>query len=203
MTAAFRAGRPACLRAGLRVLPLAPVLALCGCLSGQDGVTGPGLVATPHLAFQLETPATYIAPGRDPEVDAVQLTWRGPLLDRLFVARIADGRGLVTPGFEVYPRWWAGVAADELDGFLAASLSALGYEDVRIDAKRAHAFAGEAGVLYALSLEQPGGLEMSGLAFAAAEGEMLDLVLFIAPREHYFEQRREEIEALFASLRRR
>jgi len=44
---------------------------------------------------------------------------------------------------------------------------------------------------------------MSGLAFAAAEGEMLDLVLFIAPREHYFEQRREEIEALFASLRRR
>jgi len=176
-------------------------LALCGCLS-NDATVGPGLIETPRFAFELDTPMTLIWPGMDPEVATDQLTRHGPLLDRLFVASLTDGRGLVTPGFEVYPRWWASTPADGLDDFLAASLAALGYENVRVTAMRDHAFGDEGGVLYALSLERPGGLKISGLALAAVKGEVLDLLLFVAPSAHYFEQRRDATHALFASVRR-
>ncbi len=188
-----------------RSIRLAPMLAgafvLCGCLS-NDATVGPGLIETPRFAFELDAPMTRIRRGVDPEVAADQLTRHGPLLDRLFVASLADGRGLVTPGFEAYPRWWTSTPVDGLDGFLAASLTALGYENVHVTARRGHAFANERGVLYSLSLERPGGLEISGVALAGVKDEMLDLLLFVAPSNHYFEQRRDATHALFASVRR-
>jgi hypothetical protein len=64
------------------------------------------------------------------------------------------------------------------------------------------AFGAERGVLYSLRLERPGGLEISGLALAAVKDEMLDLLLLVAPSAHYFEHRRDETHALFASVRR-
>ena len=180
---------------------LAGAVVLCGCLS-NDATVGPGLIETPRFAFELDAPMTRIWPGVDPDVAADQFTRHGPLLDRLFVASLADGRGLVTPGFEAYPRWWTSTPVDGLDDFLAASLTALGYENVRVTAMRDHAFGAERGVLYSLRLERPGGLEISGLALAAVKDEMLDLLLLVAPSAHYFEQRRAATHALFASVRR-
>jgi hypothetical protein len=187
-------------RAKLAAL-LAGGFMLCGCLS-NDATVGPGLIETPRFAFELDAPMTRIWPGVDPEVAANQLTRHGPLLDRLFVASLADGKGLVTPGFEDYPRWWASTPADGLEAFLSESLTALGYENVRVTAMDEHAFGTEPGVLYRLDLERPGGLEISGLALAAVKGEVLDLLLFVAPSAHYFEHRRAETHALFASVRR-
>jgi|GEM_PF-6448877 hypothetical protein len=180
---------------------LAGAVVLCGCLS-NDATVGPGLIETPRFAFELDAPMTRIWRGVDPEVATDQLTRHGPLLDRLFMASLADGTGLVTPGFEAYPRWWASTPANGLHDFLTASLGALGYENVRVTGMDEHAFGTERGALYRLELERPGGLEVSGLALAAVKGEVLDLLLFVAPSAHYFEHRRDETHALFASVRR-
>jgi hypothetical protein len=188
--------------ASARLAAFAAGLVLAGCALAPDTL-GPGPVGDERLRFELQTRWSPIRQGLDPEVNADQLTQNGPLLDRLFVASLESGDGLLTPGFEAHPRWWAGTPADALDGFLAGSLAALGYENIQVVAKTEHAFAGEPGVLYSLALERPGGLEISGQALAGAQGETLDLLLFLAPREHYFARRRSEVSHIFDTLERR
>lgn len=184
-----------------RLLVAAAALAAAGCASPPRTV-GPGWVGNDRFAFELLTPWSRIPRGRDPDVNVEQLTRSGPLLDRLFIASLEPGEGLVTPGFEAYPRWWAGTPARALDDFLTDSLETLGYAPVEVVWKTERPFAGASGMLYALALRQPGGLRLSGAAMAAVHGERLDLVLFIAPDEHYFPARRGELEHAFDSLMR-
>ncbi|MGJ3232952.1 MAG: hypothetical protein ACFE0P_14275 [Oceanicaulis sp.] len=186
--------------ARLGVLVLAALMSAC---TAAPRTLGPGPTATARLTFDLESRWSPIWRGEDPEVDVSQLTVHGPLLDRFFIAAIEPGHGLVTPGFGDYPRWWAGTPADALDGFFTESLTALGYRNIEIAAKRPRPLGDASGVEYTLRLERPGGLKINGLALASVESETLDLFLFLAPREHYFEARRAEIEAVFNSAARR
>ncbi|MFW6299572.1 MAG: hypothetical protein ACOC20_01455, partial [Oceanicaulis sp.] len=89
-----------------------------------------------------------------------------------------------------------------LEPFLAGSLTVLGYERVETTARSPHPFAGREGVLYTLTLERPGGMKIDALALASAKKEVLDLIIFLAPREHYFPAREAEVRRLFASVAR-
>lgn len=163
---------------------------------------GPGWVANDRFGFELLAPWSPIPEGRDPEVNAGQLTRAGPLLDRVFIASLRSGEGLVTPGFEAYPRWWSGTPSDALERFLVESLQALGYEQARVVSSVERPFGGGTGTLYSLALRRPGGLEIRGAALAGVEDETLDLLLFLAPAEHYFPARRSEVEHMFHTLTR-
>lgn len=176
------------------------VLVLAGC--GQVRTAGPGFVVGQSFGFIVEERHTIIQAGADPEVALDQLTLHGPLLDRLFFGRIEAGGGLVTPAFEDWPRWWSGTPVDALDAFLADSLAILGYAAVETVGKQSHPFAGAPGVLYTLALTDPGGLEYRGLALASVRNGGLDLIVFLAPREHYFESRRPATQRMFDSLTR-
>ena len=172
------------------------VLALAACAM-RPNVTGPGYVTAGAFEFELLNRWSQIRRRGDPEIDLPQLTRSGPLLDRVMAGTLTHGRGIVTPGFEVYPRWWSGTPADALDGFFTESFSALGYEKVEVISKADQGFAGAPGVRYELTMERPGGLKIDGLALAARRGEQLDLIVFLAPREHYFPARLAEVEHVF------
>lgn len=174
------------------------LLVLAGC--GQIRTAGPGFVVGESFGFIIEEDHTAIRAGADPDVALDQLTVNGPLLDRIFFGRIPDGGGIVTPAFEDWPRWWSGTPVDGLDGFLAESLETLGYAAVETTGKQAHLFAGAPGLLYRLDLTDAGGLEMRGLALASVQNGALNLIVFVAPREHYFESRRPATERMFDSL---
>jgi hypothetical protein len=45
------------------------------------------------------------------------------------------------------------------------------------------------------------GLDMSGTAVVARSGDKLNLIVFLAPSEHYYPAYAQEIDALFASAR--
>lgn len=186
----------------LRLCAALAVAALSAC-AGRGDTVGPGHVGVERFGFELQTRWTQIRAGRDPEVAVHQLTRNGPLLDRLFVGALTDGQGLLTPGFDDYPRWWAGTPADALDAFLTDSLTELGYTRVEVVSRTAYPFAGGPGVRYTLALEHPGGLEITGLALAATRDGGLDLMLFLASAEHYFPALQGEVERMFDSVIRR
>jgi hypothetical protein len=189
------------MRTAFGLLAALVVLVLAAC-AAPPRVVGPGLVGNERFGFELLAPWSRIASGRDREVDVEQLTRSGPLLDRFFLASLEPGQGLVTPGFEAYPRWWSGTPADALDDFFAESLEMLGYEQVETVSKIGRDFAGAPGVRYGLVMRRPGGLSVSGDAMAAVHEDRLDLVLFLAPSEHYFPARRGEVEHVFDTLTR-
>lgn len=61
-------------------------------------------------------------------------------------------------------------------------------------------FAGASGFRFELSYVE-NGLPMRGTAFGAVRQDKLDLMLFIAPREYYFDKYQPQVEKIFESVR--
>jgi hypothetical protein len=66
-------------------------------------------------------------------------------------------------------------------------------------ALRPQTFAGAPGVRFDISGRTEGGLNMTGTALVARAGEKLNLMIFLAPSEHYYGAFATEVEAIFAS----
>jgi len=57
-----------------------------------------------------------------------------------------------------------------------------------------------AGFRFDLAYVNPDGLEMRGMALGRQQNDTVDVLLFIAPNEYYFDKLRETIDRLFASV---
>lgn len=126
------------------------------------------------------------------------LTIHGEALESLFlVGGLKPGDPLWAPPHgEDYPRYRADFSRTEIPEFINASLTARGYLSVTPRNIRPAALAGQDGVRFDIEMQTADGLDVSGVALAAQSGDRLNLILFVAPREHYFAMLMPEIDRL-------
>jgi hypothetical protein len=133
------------------------------------------------------------------------LTTDGPLLNRLYlVDGLAPGDFMVRPAAKERPTptYRTGMAPTELVELVADSVSALDYQRVETANLRPGKFAGADGLRFDISAATKEGLEMAGTAEVAEVDGKLYVILYVAPKEHYFGAGLGEIEQIMASARR-
>ncbi|HEY8574317.1 hypothetical protein [Phenylobacterium sp.] len=129
----------------------------------------------------------------------------GPLLNRLYLTDgLAPGQFLVKPAKRERPTptYRANMAATELVEFVADSVAALDYQRVETSNLRPTKFVGADGVRFDISAQTAEGLDMAGTASVAEAGGKLYVILYLAPKEHYFAATLPEVEQVMASARR-
>ena len=83
----------------------------------------------------------------------------------------------------------------------ASTLGQIGHQQVRTSGLRPVPFGSGSGFRFDLDFVNKNGLEMKGMAMAAQRNGALDLILFFAPAEYYFEHHAPTVERVFASVR--
>jgi hypothetical protein len=132
-------------------------------------------------------------------------TFDGSRLNQVHVlAGVSSGHGLVKPrnwGQKV-PTFRSGMSSQEIVSLVAESVSFLGYQNVGVADLRPARLAGAAGVAFTFTAVQSTGLQYQGEAVAAETRGKLDVLLFMAPAQHYYAAYAPEVERIFASARR-
>lgn len=129
------------------------------------------------------------------------LTVDGLLLNRLYLAMIAPAGSLVRPADKdtPVPVYRSDMGDTEMAEFVIDSLAAFGYLEPQSNGLRPQTFAGQPGVRFEISTRNEDGLNISGTALVARAGDNLNMMLFLAPSEHYYGAYAAEIDAIFAS----
>ena len=133
------------------------------------------------------------------------LSLDGPALNRLYLTDgLVAGDFLVKPTAKEKPTptYQKGMAPTELVEFVANSVSALNYERVETSGLRPTKLAGADGLRFDIKAKTHDGLEMAGTAAVAETGGKLYVILYLAPREHYFQATLSEVEAVIGSASR-
>jgi hypothetical protein len=130
------------------------------------------------------------------------LSLDGPLLNRLYLAGVEPGGSLWRPRDRDTPRatYRADMSDTELVEFVIDCV-AVEYQAPESSALRPQALAGAPGVRFDISARTAAGLNMSGTALVGRAGDRLNVLLFLAPSEHYYAALLPEVETLFASAR--
>jgi hypothetical protein len=84
---------------------------------------------------------------------------------------------------------------------LASTLGKIGNQQVRADGLRPVPFGSVQGFRFDLTFLTQDGLQMRGTAVAAQRKGKLDLILFVAPAEYYYERYAPTVEKVFASIK--
>lgn len=150
-----------------------------------------------YLTPQLEWSAIRSGPNEN-------WTIHGLRLENVFLAKaIPDGKPLVRPSSskEQLPLFRRAMTGSELAELAAETLQRRGAGEAKVVAVRPEPFGGKPGFRADLALKTPEGLEVDGLAAGAVvEGELY-LLLFTAPRTHYFATIAPVVEKVIASAR--
>jgi len=94
-----------------------------------------------------------------------------------------------------------GMLPNDVMDLLASTVEKLGYRQVRTSGLSPAPFGEVTGFRFGLDFSTSNGLNMKGMALAAQRSNRLDLLLFVAPTEHYFGHYAPTVEKLFASVR--
>jgi hypothetical protein len=132
-------------------------------------------------------------------------TLHGEALDSLLLTSgLPDGDPLFRPpNVKDLPSFRSGMSENEVMEFVVDSLARTGAMRVEAANLRPASFGGRPGLRFELSYATPEGLEMQGLASAAVVDGRLYLVLFRAPRQHYFGAASEHVDRLIESIEMR
>lgn len=131
-------------------------------------------------------------------------TRNGTGLDELhFYTGIKNGQPLFRPAGKRpidMPAFNARMTPNDIEDLTVASLQKNGFQNVRASTLRPCPFGSAPGFCFDLLLANDEGLEMRGRALAATRSEVLDLLVFTAPAEHYFAELSPAIDRIFASI---
>lgn len=128
----------------------------------------------------------------------------GPLLNRLYLVEgLAPGEFIVKPlaKEQPTPTYREGMSPTELVEFVADSASALDYQRVETSGLRPAKFGSEDALRFDLTALTKEGLETNGSAVVAEKGGKLYVMLYLAPKEHYYGVLLPEVETVFGSAR--
>ena len=132
-------------------------------------------------------------------------TVHGPRLEALRLTRgIGDGGRLLAGAGgsdEKVPVFRSGMSESEMAEFVADAFRRAGAARFETRGLRPAAFGGRPGFRFELDFATPAGLEMTGLAAGTELGGKLYLILFTAPRGHYFDRNVETAERVIESVR--
>jgi len=183
----FLAAAGSALLAGCATITLAPA----GAYQGNT------LAVTLTRAWSDLTPAGMQPPG------VRLLTVDGVMLNQLYVATIEPGGSLVKIVDRDTPRptYRADMSETEMVEFVVDSLATFGYQEPQSTALRPQTLAGASGVRFDITARTQPGLNVSGTALVARSGQNLNMLLFLAPSEHYYPAFAPEVDSIFASAR--
>jgi hypothetical protein len=124
----------------------------------------------------------------------------GPLLNRLYLASLEPEQSLLRPSDRDTPRptYRADMSDTEVVEFVIDCI-AQEYQAPEASALRPQTFAGQPGVRFEIATRTSDGLLTSGTALAARAGERLQIMLYLAPSEHYYAALLPDVETIFAS----
>lgn len=182
-----------------RLLPLLIVLALAACQTVT--AVDPG---TPQTIDNRWVFATQRAWTRIGLVEGGTIfTLDGVELNAMrFFSGIEDGKSLVKVPEDIdIGVWHADMTASEIVELFRRTYEAGGITGFQTKSIAPAEVSGRKGVRFAFSFDDSNGLLVDGLALAVTEGKRLDLVVFTAPREHYYAVTAGEIETIFANMK--
>jgi hypothetical protein len=141
---------------------------------------------------------TYMLPNRPPNLRLLSID--GPLLNRLYLAALEPGQSLFRPSDRDTPRptYRTDMSDTEMVEFVIDCV-AQEYQSPEATALRPQNFGAAPGVRFDIATHTAEGLDISGTALAARVGERMQLMLFLAPSEYYYDALLPDVEAIFAS----
>jgi len=99
------------------------------------------------------------------------------------------------------PLFQARMTPNDVEDLIVAALTAKGMQTVHAASLRPCPFGAAAGFCFDLSLANDEGLGLRGKALARLQNGMLDVVLFTAPADFYFDQVGPAVDRILASIR--
>jgi hypothetical protein len=174
------------------------ILAGCGGASAVTGTyaVGPAYSVTLGKSWSV-VPQTFTL-----NREVKYLTIDGPLLNNFYLTDgLAVGRSIVrTPQkSRPMPVVKAAMSETEMAEFVTDTVAAFGYERVSSANLRPSKFGSVDAVRFDLTAATDSGLEIDGTAQVAEKAGKLHVMLFLAPREHYFGALKSEVDGVFAS----
>jgi hypothetical protein len=175
---------------------------LSGCISIPNVPSGPFVVG-PDYTLNLGrnwSNITPISPGLAPQVKVFSVD--GPLLNRLYVAGgLAANEGLFRKQSKekTRPVLKANMTGSDQIEFLRESVTALDFRNVEVVQPRPASLSGRPAIRVNLTARTVEGLEVSGTGIIQKAGERYNLLIFVAPREHYFGSLTSEINLMTGS----
>jgi hypothetical protein len=122
----------------------------------------------------------------------------------LFFTGVAPGAPLLRiPGVEQKDMvlYNTTMLPDDVMDMIAGTLGKAGDRQLRTSALRPVPFGTVTGFRFDLAFTTEDGLLMKGMALFAQRGKKLDVILFVAPSEYYYDQYAPTVEKIFSSVR--
>lgn len=132
------------------------------------------------------------------------LTLDGPALNKLYlVSDIKPGQSIVRSVSKEKPTpvLRADLSFNEQVEFVTDSIAAMGYFRVETHDLRPQKIGAVDGLRFDFDAQTQEGLNIDGTALAAMSGGRFNLVMFMAPEEHYFPASKNRVEAILASTK--
>lgn len=165
------------------------MVGLAGCASVVAVPPGPFVVG-PNLTVNVSRTWTDFSPVMGNQSKKVKmLTVDGPFLNKLYLASdLVAGEGLKKAANkeERVPLLKAQMSGIEQIEFLKESFAALDYRNVTTSRPRQVQLSGKPAIRVDLAGSAEDGLEFSGTGIIQKNGEAYHVLLFMAPKEHYF-----------------
>ena len=180
-----------------RMLGLLTLIVVTGCASAGITMKSPGRHEIGD-SYSFDTSKSWSHVAGPPEswtIDGFALgqleTWAG----------LEDGDTLYRADEKSFPHFRSDFSPLEVAEMVADTIEALASgADVETTDFRPMAFGSEAGFRFDVSYVQ-GGLPRRGLVAGAVRNDRLDLILFTAPAEYYFDLYAPEVENIIGSVR--
>jgi len=130
------------------------------------------------------------------------LTKDGMTLNRLHIVTVKSGDEMVdvTDKSLEYPVYTSGMSRLEQVNFVTSSLSRLGLVDVKTASVTPATLSGTDGIRFDLNGKYSSGLNMRGKVGMAETDTGLNMIIFIAPSEHYYGRDIAEVDNMISTI---
>ena len=174
---------------------------LSGCVATPTAVPPGMFTSEAGLTVNLDNDWSMWAASINPYTKGQFLTKDGPLLNRLHIVKLEDGEPFVKAYKDTdLPKFSANASEIEMVDFVTASLKKLGYTEMDATNIRPESVDGVDGLRFDLAGKWENGLNVKGDAIVAKSENALNLVLFLAPQMHYYEESAKEVETIMNSI---
>ena len=131
------------------------------------------------------------------------LTKDGMMLNRVHIISVEPGDEMVdvTDKSLEYPVYSEGMSRLEQINFVTSSLARLGFVDVKTASVAPATLSGTDGIRFDMSGKYASGLNLRGKVGMAETDAGLNMIIFVAPSEYYYDRDVAEVDAMISSIR--
>jgi len=176
-------------------------ITLSACVSMSAVPAGVPFKAENAFNVTPSTSWTRMPDGLNPTVGSA-LTQDGVPLGAVYLVTVKNDKAMLDKiKRKNLPRYTSGSTALEQIDFLKSSMALLGYVDLLTANVAPVVIDGQTGTQFGFTGKYPNGLEMQGDVVIFEANEQLNIVLYSAPKMHYYDKYKNDAQALFKSVR--